>query len=200
MADTLTENTPTIVVIAGPNGAGKSTTAPVLLDELLGLREFVNADAIAQGLSAYAPEEVALQAGRVMLSRLRQLAKARKSFAFETTLASRSFAPWLRKQKAAGYTVCMLFLYLPSPEFALGRVAERVRSGGHHVPEKLVRRRYEAGLENFFRLYQPLLDTWWFYGTTQAGEPQMIAASRLGELDTIQSALWQGIEERYGNR
>ena len=133
----LVPDAPTIVVIAGPNGAGKSTTAPVLLNEMLGLREFVNADVIAQGLSAFAPENVALQAGRLMLARLRQLAEARKNFAFETTLASRSFAPWLREQRAAGYALYLLFLYLPSPEFAVRRVAERVKLGGHDVPEKV---------------------------------------------------------------
>ena len=111
----LVSDAPAIVVIAGPNGAGKSTTAPVLLNETLSVREFVNADVIAQGLSAYAPEEVALQAGRVMLTRLRQLAAAHKSFAFETTLASRSFAPWLREQKEAGYTLYLLFSLLAEP-------------------------------------------------------------------------------------
>jgi hypothetical protein len=84
---------PTVVVIAGPNGAGKSTAAPYLLKDALGILEFVNADQIAAGLSAYAPETVAFEAGRIMLQRLRTLAAAKVSFAFETTLSSRTLCP-----------------------------------------------------------------------------------------------------------
>ena len=94
---------PSLVVIAGPNGAGKSTLAPVLLKDTLAVTEFVNADVIARGMSAFAPENVAIAAGRLMLGRLRELAKQRTSFAFETTLASRSFAPWIRRLVETGY-------------------------------------------------------------------------------------------------
>src|SRR5579872_2516519 len=98
-------DTPLVVVVAGPNGAGKSTTAPRLLRGALAVAEFVNADDIARGLSAFRPETVSLAAGRVMLTRLHALAAARVSFAFETTLASRNFAPWLRTLRAQGYRV-----------------------------------------------------------------------------------------------
>jgi predicted ABC-type ATPase len=94
---------PNLVVIAGPNGAGKSTLAPALLHGLLGLDAFVNADVIARGLSGFDPDSAAIQAGRVMLQRLRELAEARADLAFETTLASRTFAPWIERQVAAGY-------------------------------------------------------------------------------------------------
>lgn len=143
---------PHIVVLAGPNGAGKSTIAPQLLHGLLGMTEFVNADTIARGLSAFDPQSVALQAGRIMLQRIRELAGSRASFAFESTLASRTIEGFLREQIAVGYAVHLLFLWLPSPELAVARVAERVRTGGHHVPDDVVRRRYNRGLRNLLGL------------------------------------------------
>jgi len=113
---------PLVIAIAGPNGAGKSTTAPSLLRDALRVSEFVNADAIAGGLSAFRPESVAIPAGRVMLERMRQLAKARADFAFETMLASRSIAPWLTRLKRGGYQVHILFLWLESADPAVNRV------------------------------------------------------------------------------
>ena len=135
---------PSIVIIAGPNGAGKSTAAPVLLKETFATPEFVNADVIAQGLSGFAPENSAFEAGRIMLRRLRQLARERRSFAFETTLASRSFAPWIEKERGRGYQFILTFLWLSSADLAVQRVKERVRLGGHSVPEDVVRRRYAS--------------------------------------------------------
>ena len=119
------------------------------------MTEFVNADAIAAGLSAFRPESVAIAAGRIMLRRMRALAAARENFAFETTLASRSFAAWLPKLQGGGYRLHLLFLWLRSPELAVSRVAGRERLGGHDVAEAVVRRRYRAGLQNLFRLYLP---------------------------------------------
>src|SRR5438105_10060259 len=113
---------PLIVVVAGPNGAGKTTAAPFLLRDALGVREYVNADPIAAGLSAFVPDSVAIAAGRVMLARIDELARQRISFGFETTLASRSFAPWLRLRLADGYAVHLVFLSLASPALALARV------------------------------------------------------------------------------
>jgi len=150
---------PLVIVIAGPNGAGKSTTAPSLLRDALQVSEFVNADTIAGGLSAFRPDSVAIPAGRAMLERIRHLAKAQADFAFETTLASRTFAPWLDRLKRSGYHVHVLFLWLESADFAVDRVAARVRLGGHDVPEGTVRRRYKRGLRNLFALYMPLADS-----------------------------------------
>ncbi|MBI3098799.1 MAG: AAA family ATPase [Planctomycetes bacterium] len=154
---------PAVVVLAGPNGAGKSTMGPELLKGTLGVTEFVNADVIARGLSAFDPERAAIPAGRVMLSRLRELARHRVSFAFETTLASRSFAPWLERLIRAGYKCRLVYLWLPSADFAVARVRDRVRMGGHEVPEEIVRRRYTAGLRNFFDLYRALAASWVVY-------------------------------------
>jgi predicted ABC-type ATPase len=170
---------PHLVMLAGPNGAGKSTAAPALLAGTLELTEFVNADVIARGLSAFRPEDVAVEAGRIMLERLRFLAALQASFAFETTLASRSFAPWIADLRLKNYVFHLIFLYLPSPEAAIARVAERVRAGGHDVPVETIRRRYSAGLRNFFHLYRPLTDWWRFYENTNSSGPQLIAKAAL---------------------
>src|SRR6266540_1469587 len=118
------DRSPLIVMIAGPNGAGKTTMAPRLLQDALTVVEFVNADPIATGLSAFRPESVAMAAGRLMLARMKTLAQARQDFAFETTLASRSFAPWLTGLRASGYRMHLAFLSLSHPDLAVARVAE----------------------------------------------------------------------------
>src|SRR3989338_4414408 len=154
----MTAKRPHLIVIAGPNGAGKSTTAPSLLKGTLKVTEFVNAELIAQGLSGFKPEGAVFHAGRVMLERIHYLAKKRTDFAFETTLASKTFAPWIKNLRKTGYDFHLVFLWLPSENFAVARVAERIRMGGHDVPEETIRRRYHAGIKNFFRLYKPLAD------------------------------------------
>jgi predicted ABC-type ATPase len=160
--------------------------------------EFVNADMVARGLSAFQPERAALAAGRVMLGRLRELARHGQSFAFETTLASRSFAPWLAKLRQRGYRVHVFFLWLPTAESALARVAERVRMGGHAVPESTVRRRFHAGLQNFFTLYRPLAATWRMYDNSQAGGPRLIARGARGRTTRVVDSLtWGRISEAY---
>lgn len=151
---------PAVVVIAGPNGAGKSTAAPYLLKQALGILEFVNADQIAVGLSAYAPETVSFEAGRIMLKRLHELAASKVSFAFESTLSSRTFALFLKRCKAEGYCVQIFYVALPTAELAVNRVALRVKLGGHNIPQSDVERRFRRSLNNLFELYLPLADRW----------------------------------------
>ena len=167
---------PTVLVLAGPNGAGKTTASPFVVRDALCIDEFVNADEIARGLSAFAPQRVAFAAGRIMLHRLRELARARASFAFETTLASRSFAPWLTRLREDGYRIELIFLALPSPEHAIARVRLRVSQGGHDVPEAVIRRRFVRGLRNLFETYQPLADSWAVYDSS-ADQPMLVAQS-----------------------
>jgi predicted ABC-type ATPase len=152
-----------ILIIAGPNGAGKTTFAREYLPHEAGVQLFVNADLIAAGLSPFAPEGAAITAGRYMLARLDELARRGESFAFETTLAGHNYLKRIRAWQAAGYHVTMYFLSLPNPEMAIARVAERVRRGGHSVPEDVVRRRYKAGLDNFRDVYQTQVDAWLHY-------------------------------------
>jgi predicted ABC-type ATPase len=194
----LKRGAPHLVVLAGPNGAGKSTAAPALLQGTLGVTEFVNADVIARGLSGFAPERSALSAGKIMLRRLRELAASRKNFAFETTLASRSFAPWLRELRRLGYKIHIIFLWLPSVEFAIARVTERVRLGGHSVPEETVRRRYLAGLQNLFSLYLPLADSWYVYDNTNATRLLAQGTAR-GKTRIIDKVVWRNLNERFSN-
>jgi predicted ABC-type ATPase len=191
---------PQVVVIAGPNGAGKSTAAPHLLRGALRINEFVNADVIAQGLSGFSPEMAALTAGQIMLERLRELAAARRNFAFETTLASRTHAAWIRELQDTGYQFRLLFLWLPSSGMAIHRVQQRVRTGGHDVDRETIIRRYSAGLRNFFRLYRPIADTWRMYNNTTQPSPTLIASGKRSKLTTVDdSALWTSLIGEFGD-
>jgi predicted ABC-type ATPase len=119
---------------------------------------------------------MSVEAGRIVLARLRDLAKRRKSFAFETTLASRFYAPWVKRLRESGYKFHLVFLWLSSVELAIERVDERVRSGGHSIPDEIIRRRYGRGITNFFNLYEPLADTWAAYDNSGPGTPLLVAA------------------------
>ena len=185
---------PWVVVLGGPNGAGKSTAAPTILRDVLAMTEFVNADVIAAGLSGLDPDRAAVTAGRVMLARLRELADQRAAFAFETTLASRSFAPWIERLRTTGYHFHQIFLWLPSSEAAIARVRQRVALGGHSVPEDTIRRRYARGLSNLFGLYLPLADSWALYDGSGSGGPRLVArAVRSGPQETVDEGAWQRI-------
>lgn len=186
---------PKLVAIAGPNGAGKTTLAPLLLRDSFGLMEYVNADPIALGLSGFRPENASFQAGRIMLSRMHELARQKKSFAFETTLASRTYAPWVRDLLNEGYTFHLLFLWLQNPSLAARRVKERVRMGGHVVDEPIIRRRYQRGLKNFFELYQPLAKTWAMYDNSLVGHPDLVASgSPESKITVMKPELWKKIK------
>jgi predicted ABC-type ATPase len=158
---------PNVFVIGGCNGAGKTTASLAILPALLNCQEFVNADAIAAGLSPLNPDSVAVMAGRMMLHRMQDLRSLGVDFAFETTLAARSFAPFLRDCKQQGYRVTLLYFWLQNPELAIQRVALRVASGGHSIPEDTIRRRYDRGRRNLVELYLPLADTWMVFDNTQ---------------------------------
>lgn len=191
---------PYLEVIAGPNGAGKSTVAPLLLKEALGVDEFVNADVIAQRLSAFNPQSTAIEAGKIMLNRLHRLAEQKKNFAFETTLASRSFYPWIVQLQEQGYRFHLLYLWLPSPELAIARVQERVAMGGHHLPEDVIRRRFEAGLRNFFNLYMPIADEWRLIDNTEKEHATLIAKKIEYQEEMIyNSEIWIHLKEQYAN-
>ncbi len=184
-----------IIVIGGPNGAGKTTSATKLLPNDVHCREFVNADAIAAGLSAFRPESVAIQAGKLMLTRIKELTAKNVDFAFETTLAARSFAPFLREAKAAGYKINLLYLWLPTVELALERVAKRVQAGGHNIPERVVRRRFIMGLRNLLQLYLPLVDAWTVLDNS-GPIPALIASMANGAQPVIEDLeRWQSFQE-----
>jgi len=162
-----------IIVIAGPNGAGKTTFAREFLPNEAACPQFVNADLIAAGFSPFAPELAAIKAGRLMLQTIRSLARNGESFAFETTLSGRGYSRHIRDWRAAGYHVKLFYLALPSSEMAIARVAERVRQGGHHVPDAIVRRRFEASRRNFEQVYRDAVDAWVLYNNA-GREPKLI--------------------------
>jgi predicted ABC-type ATPase len=189
---------PNVVLIAGPNGSGKTTAAPALLRDQVGITEFVNADTIAQGLSGFGAHNVAVEAGRIMLARLSELAERKADFAFETTLAARWFAVWLRDLKRSGYRAHLFFLWLPSAELAIARVADRVQRGGHHIPDDVVRRRYERGLRNFFALYRPVVDYWRVLDNSKSDGYELIAEeSPESGLCVVNHSIWQSLQDAY---
>jgi len=149
-----------LYVISGCNGAGKTTASYSVLPDMLNCKEFVNADEIAKGLSPFQPDNVAIEAGRIMLSRIRDLMKNNVDFAFETTLASKSYVKYILEAQARGYMVTLVFFWLNSPELAIERVKTRVISGGHNIPEDIIRRRYNAGINNLSHMYLPISDYW----------------------------------------
>jgi predicted ABC-type ATPase len=159
---------PNLFVIAGPNGAGKTTYARRFLPEEMRTREFVNADLIAAGLSPFAPDKAAFEAGRIMLRRLRELTAQRENFSFETTLSGRAYAPLLRDMRAAGYRICMDFLWIPQLGVTRQRVRQRVAKGGHDIPDDVQQRRFQLGIRNLATLYRPLFDHWRLYDNTFA--------------------------------
>jgi predicted ABC-type ATPase len=160
---TRTVRSPRCIIIAGPNGAGKTTFAREFLLRETGVIHFVNADLIAGGLSPLRPELAARQAGRLVLTELTRLAKARKDFAFESTLSGRTYLRLLTGWKAAGYQITIVFLSLTSPQLALQRIASRVRQGGHDIPRADVLRRFQRSWDNYHMLYRPLAHAWSVY-------------------------------------
>lgn len=169
-------DTPRVHVIGGPNGAGKSTTARLLMVDALENSTFVNADVVAQGLTGFTPAEADFEASRIMLERLHQLAQRRESFAFESTLAARSYGPWLAQLKSQGYQVHVTYVWVASPEIAVARVQARTLAGGHAIVEEVVRRRYVRSAHNLLATYVPLANSWEAYDNslTDAG-PSLIA-------------------------
>lgn len=162
---------PNLYIIAGCNGAGKTTASMTVLPEVLDCEEFVNADEIAKGLSPFHPEEMAIVAGKLMLQRIDTLLAEKKTFAIETTLATRSYKTLIHRAKTAGYTVTLLFFWLPSPEMAEMRVASRVASGGHNIPKEVIHRRYWLGLQNLFEIFAPIVDRWSLYDNSDQIHP-----------------------------
>ena len=168
-----TVRSPLCIVIAGPNGAGKTTFAKQFLPKDAGILHFVNADLIANGLSPLRPELAAVASARLVLGELDRLARARANFAFESTLSGKTYAVRIKRWKADGYRIEMIFLQLPSPRLALRRIAARVKQGGHNVPRVDVLRRFSRSWRNFQTVYQPLADAWAVYDNS-GGIPRLL--------------------------
>ena len=165
---------PKLYIIAGCNGAGKTTASFTILPEVLGCKEFINADEIAKGLSPFQPESVAVQAGRIMLARMDELLQKGETFAFETTLATKSYKQKIEWAQANGYEVILLFFWLDSPNMAKKRVAQRVAEGGHSIPSETIERRYYNGIANLFAIYIDMVDICYIFDNSE-GRKELIA-------------------------
>ena len=186
--------TPNLYIIAGPNGAGKTTFANQFLPNYANCTEFVNADYIASGLSPFSPDRAAIQAGRIMLERIKMLADHSEDFGFETTLAGTTYVCLLKKLKIQGYRIHLFFLWIQSIDIALARIAGRVKMGGHNVPEEVVCRRYHKGLFNFGKHYCQLSDFWAIYDNS-AEVPKMVAFEKNLKLKAVDKELYDQISQ-----
>jgi predicted ABC-type ATPase len=184
---------PDLYIIAGCNGAGKTTASYTVLPEMLDCKEFVNADNIASGISPFNPQNVAIGAGRIMLQRIHELIDQKEPFAFETTLASKSFVSLIKKAKTAGFKITLIYFWLDSVETAKLRVKERVKKGGHDVPSETIVRRYKRGIVNFFLLYKMICDFWLFVDNS-LNDLQVVADGEKGAVKEIKNPdIWDTI-------
>ncbi len=186
---------PNMYIICGCNGAGKTTASYTVLPEILECREYINADNIAAGISPFNPNSVAVAAGRIMLNRIQELMLEGVDFAFETTLATRSYVTLINRAKEVGYRVTLLFFWLDSPEMAFKRVLKRVSLGGHSIPKDVVFRRYYRGVFNLLNLYKPICDTWIIFDNMDL-VPEIIAKKdEFGEM-VINNEIWLTINRQ----
>ena len=192
---TSTKRSPRVVIFAGPNGAGKSTHADAILSAL-GIETFVNADYIARGLSGRDTDAVNFEAGRIMLKRLRQLARAGADFAFESALFNRTFAPFLRTPKAQAYSVAIYYFALTNAQLAVRRVKLRVALGGHHVPSDVVKRRFARSTSNFFTLYAPVATEWTLLNNSNAMIAQPVAIFSANQLSVTEANTWRKLQKQ----
>lgn len=181
---------PTLYIIAGPNGVGKTTFADRYLPDEAKQLEFVNADLIARGLSPYDPDSVAIEAGKIVLRRIRELISHRTGFTWETTMSGRTAVGWLRQACEAGYVLKAYFLWVRNPETTIRRIRQRVVKGGHNISEDVSRRRFFKTIQNFFTVYRPLMTSWKLLQNELPG-PRLLAVEKSGRLvvrDAVQFA------------
>jgi predicted ABC-type ATPase len=184
-----------LYIIGGCNGAGKTTASYTILPEILDCREFVNADEIAYGLSPFNPEGVAVEAGRLALMRVAELLERDETFSIETTLAARTLVKLVRRAQNQGYNVSLLFFWLNSMDLAIQRVAERVRNGGHNVPEKVIRSRYVSGIHNLFNLYANAVDYWTIFDNSESPRRLIATGGRSRKTKVIETELFNQIKK-----
>ncbi|MEA3369506.1 MAG: zeta toxin family protein [Candidatus Ratteibacteria bacterium] len=187
------KNYKNVYIIAGPNGSGKTTFAKEFLPNYAKCPNFVNADLIAQGLSPFSPRSEAIKAGKLVLSQIHEFARAGIDFSFESTLAGKSYVNFFKELRTKGYKLHLFFLWIPDEELAIARIKDRISYGGHNVPAQDVRRRFKRSICNFFKLYQPLLDSWMLFDN--AGSiPTLIAKTKNGQVSIIHQGLFEKIK------
>ena len=172
---------PNLYIISGCNGAGKTTASFTVLPEMLNCDEFINADEIAHELSPFNPDKAAIDAGRQMLSKIDRSISNNKDFAFETTLATKSYKNTILRAKESGYSVTLVFFWLDSVDLAIERVKTRVLEGGHDIPKVVITRRYFSGLSNLFNIYIPICDYWMIFNNSAS--PSVLIAEGYSNKD-----------------
>lgn len=187
---------PDIFILGGPNGAGKTTAAKILLpSRLFVIRAFLNADEIARELNPADPESAALRAGRILLEKMRSFIRSETSFAMETTLSGKSYLPVLADCKERGWRISLLYLWVPSPEYSIRRVAHRVTQGGHSIPDDVIYRRYQSGMWNMRHLYLPLAHDATIYDNRDSGLRLVARREAPQSLQVFDQEIWSKIEE-----
>jgi len=186
---------PNLYIISGCNGAGKTTASYTVLPEILGCKEFVNADEIAKGLSPFQPDKVSIEAGRIMLERIDNLLSAKADFGFETTLSTRSYVNTIKNAQAEGYFVTLLYFWLDSPELAIERVKGRVSEGGHNIPEEVIRRRYNKGIKNLIKLFIPVVDYWMVINNSENPFNLIAQGFKGNEKEIIVENIWKQLNK-----
>jgi predicted ABC-type ATPase len=187
---------PNLFIIAGCNGAGKTTASYTVLPEMLNCKEFVNADEIAKGISPFQPEKAAIDAGKIMLSRIDELIALQIDFSFETTLAPKYFVNLIKEAQQIGYFVTLVFFWLNSVDLAIERVKMRVSEGGHNIPEVIIRRRYMSGIRNLLKLYKPVCDYWIVINNSENPFKVIAEGLKNSELDIKDEFIWNKINEQ----
>lgn len=188
-----------LYIIAGCNGAGKTTASFTILPEIIDCQEFVNADEIAKGISPFQPEKVAFEAGRIMLNRINELIENGETFAFETTLATKSHIQKVRKAKQKGYNTMLLFFWLETIDLARERVRIRVKEGGHNIKPDVIKRRYIRGIKNLFDIFIPEVNGLLIIDNSSL-EPELIAKKSEGNrLEVINQMKFKKIKRYYGD-
>jgi len=186
-----------LYIIAGCNGAGKTTASFTILPEILNCKEFVNADEIAKGLSPFQPEKVSIEAGRIMLERINDLLNSQENFAFETTLATRSYRSKIFLAKERGYNVTLLFFWLRNADLAIERVRTRVIEGGHHIETEVIKRRYKNGIKNLFEIYLPIVDEIMIFDNSE-GKHDLIAEKTMeSEIEVLNKVKFNQLKSYY---
>ena len=184
-----------LYIIAGCNGAGKTTASFTILPEVLDCKQFINADEIAKGLSPFQPESVAMQAGRIMLARMDELLRQGVDFAFETTLATKSYKQKIEWAQANGYEVTLLFFWLRNSKLAKKRVAQRVSEGGHNIPDEIIERRYHRGITQLITTYMDMIERYYIFDNSE-GESVLIAEKYEGEELVFDIEIFNQIKEQ----
>jgi len=186
-------NNKNVYIVAGPNGSGKTTFASKFLPSYARCKNFVNADLIAKGLAPFSPFSAAIKAGKLVLNQIHEFAEDGVDFAFESTLAGKSYIKLFKELKYKGYKLHLFFLWIPGTGLAIARIKDRVADGGHDVPHQDIRRRFKRSICNFFKLYQPLLDSWMLFNNSGPA-PVLIAKTNNGKISIVDRGLFDKIK------